>query len=444
MNPDSTPASVRSSSFRRGPVWLILLACFIVTRCLFVTARTEITSDLLIYYEAYEAACGPGGLRAVLTGGEFPYPPLASVIVLFPGKAAGLFTPVTPRVYFAAYRLWMIAFDLGIFLLLPALLYISNRRISSREGVIRMMLYVGGVSLLAPLAYERLDLVVAFLIGLAVWLTWTDRVCSGAFCLGLGVAVKLTPLLLVPPLLIFVWNLRLDRRLRRLVTVLLSGIGGIAAGLVPFLILYGSNSLSFITYQAKRGVQVESMLSSGALIGHLLGMSAEVVREARAFSLRFPHWRFIVTLWTILGIGALIALTVLCWLRREQLTDSVAGRARTALWLTLFMSAGIVVSKVFSPQFLIWLFPLVPLLPVEGARSRQPLIIWGMLLFLTAAISFQCNRALPALRPVAIGLLALRNALFATFTLLLLHRSRRPTPSPSPPPAHPSKPPDKE
>ena len=84
--------------------------------------------------------------------------------------------------------------------------------------------------------------------------------------------------------------------------------------------------------------------------------------------------------------------------------------------------AGLVASKVLSPQYLIWVLPLLPL--VTGPRRG---VIWGV--FVTAGLLTYYIYPLhyPDLlgrEPVAVVALAARNVLLLTLTLIVARSLR--------------------
>jgi hypothetical protein len=207
--------------------WILLCVGFLLTRCSMVLIPQSASTDLELYYECFRTAAGPDGLEGLFTGGEFPYPPLAALVMLVPGKVAGLFGPVPRQIYFTGFRLWMLVFDLGIFLLLPGLVRRAFPSAPRRVVFRRTFAYLLFSVFLPSVLLERLDLAVAFLLVLAVWLVASGYTCRGAFCLGLGVALKLTPLLAVPPLFFLTVARHPDRPLRHSLPAALSGAAGI-------------------------------------------------------------------------------------------------------------------------------------------------------------------------------------------------------------------------
>jgi hypothetical protein len=87
--------------------------------------------------------------------------------------------------------------------------------------------------------------------------------------------------------------------------------------------------------------------------------------------------------------------------------------------MSLFMVAGICVSKVFSPQFLVWLFPLISLLPARQGLGKKGIGLFGVIYVLTVLVSYHYYRPLIRLRPAGIVILGLRNGVFLAFGIYL-------------------------
>jgi hypothetical protein len=86
----------------------------------------------------------------------------------------------------------------------------------------------------------------------------------------------------------------------------------------------------------------------------------------------------------------------------------------SALALVAFIVAG----KVFSPQYLIWLMPLVPLIP--GRAGRNAIGVFLAALLLTQILFPYAYDTLTARQPFGIALLTARNALMLAFAALLI------------------------
>lgn len=223
-------------------------------------------------------------------------------------------------------------------------------------GTGRMVATVAFVAL-APLALgsvvlTRYDFWPAALTAaaLAALLTGRDRVGLGV--LGLAVAAKIYPVVLLPAALVLVWR-------REGARAALAGFGVFAAvialAVVPFAAVAPGGLVDSIETQLDRPLQIESLGSSLLLAGDRLGVyDATVVSSSGSQNLSgaLPDA-------FALAQTALQALAVgLVW---GLFASGRGGRASFVAACAATVAGFVAFGKVLSPQFLIWLIPLVPL-----------------------------------------------------------------------------------
>lgn len=204
---------------------------------------------------------------------------------------------------------------------------------------------------------------------------------------------------------------------------LILGISGIFA-----LLNFQGAVVSQLSYFAKRPVQIEASGSSVLWLATLFGHPASVVYTFGSVNIISDLGEQVALaseVFFILGY----ALTIL-WQWRSKL-DLV--QAFIALLLVF-----IVTGKVFSPQYLIW---LIPLLAYQGAFSRLWLVLWSSISILTTAIYPYFYMLTPDSRkvPSVLGFIesvTLRNTLLILLTLAFLFnwfsQFRQPRPRPDP------------
>jgi uncharacterized membrane protein len=223
---------------------------------------------------------------------------------------------------------------------------------------------------LAPLALgsvvlSRFDLWPAALTVGALAALVSRRERLGLGVLAIAVAAKLWPGLLLPPALVFVW-----RRRGRREALVCAGIflAVLAALFVPFLALAPDGVWSSLTRQADRPLQIES-LGAALLIAahHLFGAGVTVSSSSGSQNLSGDTADAVAVAQTVVQI--LLVVGVWVWFARGPAERERLVQAAAAL-VAIFVAFG----KVLSPQFLIWLIPLVPLV-----RGRRGLATAGML-----------------------------------------------------------------
>jgi uncharacterized membrane protein YuzA (DUF378 family) len=282
---------------------------------------------------------------------DVEYPPGALVLFVAPA----LVTTGTSAYFWTFAALMAIAGALGVFLTSAALERLGRSR-RARRCVLALLaispLAFGGVLL------TRFDLVVAALVAGATLSLLHDRARAAAILLGIGAAVKLYPLLLVPLLVVWVWRRR-GRHEAVVTSALVLGVTAIAY--VPFLVLAPDGVAESVWRQLSRPLQIES-LGAGALVVLHDVADLEVVVETSSGSQNLVGTTAaaVAVASSLVGIAAIVFLGVS--FAREPVTDERLVRFAAAV-LVAFVAFG----KVLSPQFLVWL--LFPLALVAGRRG---------------------------------------------------------------------------
>ena len=272
---------------------------------------------------------------------------------------------------------------------------------------------------LAPLALgtvilSRYDLWPAALtIGaLAALVGRRERVGFGL--LGLAVAAKIYPLVLLP--LALVWAAK--RRGSRELWIGLGCFAGVLAlCFVPFLILSSGGVAHSIGTQLGRPLQLESLGAGLLLAADQLGIYEATVESSHGsqnLAGSLPDAiASLLTAFQFVAVGAVWALFAARDRGREGLLT--AGAAAVAAFVAF--------GKVLSPQFLIWLLPLVP--PVAGAGGLAACAVL-LVSLVTTQLWFPFRYwDVVALEPVG-WLVALRDLLLVgLYAILLAALSRR-------------------
>jgi Glycosyltransferase family 87 len=250
-----------------------------------------------------------------------------------------------------------------------AVLFVLSALLSLGAAPVRLGVALGFTALapllLGSVVLSRFDLWPAALTAgvLAALLAGRDRIAGGA--LGLAVAAKLYPLVLLPLLGIWVW-----RRSGRREALISLGIFAVVVAVcfVPFLALSPGGLWASLTRQSDRPLQLESLGASVLLVLHqIAGIGITMDSSHGSQNLAGGGPDALATVQSTLQIAVVAAIWV--WFARGPVERDRLVRAFAAT-----VCAFIAFSKVFSPQFLIWLIPLVPLV-----RGRRGLVAGGML-----------------------------------------------------------------
>jgi hypothetical protein len=311
---------------------------------------------------------------AVVLRGEVPYrdfrleyPPGALPAFVVPSLVA---TDESPDAYKRAFRWLMAACGAAtVMLALGALLALE----AGPARLVGALAFVGLWPLaLGPVVLTRFDLWPSALTlgALAAFLAGRDRL--GAGVLGVAVAAKLYPGVLVPLAAVWVWR----RRGRRA----LLACGGIfvavlLAVFLPFFILSPGGVTGSIDRQLSRPLQIESLGAAVlAALHNAAGIDVEMVSSHGSQNIAGGLGDDVAAATTGLQLAALVAVWI-AFARGPANGERLVRYA--ALVLVVFVAFG----KVLSPQFMIWLVPLVPL--VAGRRGLAASALLAAGLFLT-------------------------------------------------------------
>jgi hypothetical protein len=356
----------------------------------------EGSNDLSLYRQAGES----------ILRGEVPY---RDFFIEYPPGSLPAFVP--PALFSASQASYINLFSLEMALTLVVTLLLTAlgaRRLGgSGTWILPAATFVLAALLLYPVAVTRYDAVVALTLGLAVFFaTLGGRYLPLAYAsLGLGTAAKFVPLLAVLPL-------ALTRRgVARGCGVFLAVV---ALFFVPFALLGGRGLLQSFAYQAERGLQVESLAASVLMFLH----SAESIAfEHGAFEVRGEGAGLATSLTPILTL-LLLAVTgfAMWWEFRRCGGLEVGAFPRHAATLILAFMLG---SRVLSPQYLIWLLPLVPL--SAGGLVGTIICVLFLAACFTTTLVFPIHYAdLLSFRYPGPELLVARNLLLVTLWITML------------------------
>jgi hypothetical protein len=174
----------------------------------------------------------------------------------------------------------------------------------------------------------------------------------GLAALGLGAAAKIYPAIFVPVALAHV---RREKGTRAAAIALGVFVSVLALVLVPFAVIAPGGLADSLGRQLERPLQIESLGASLLLVAHRLGWyEPTVVSSHGSQNLAGGLPDVLATVETVLQAAALVAVWGLV-LRRDTGGDGLV------LGLAAAVVAFVALGKVLSPQFLVWLVPLVPL-----------------------------------------------------------------------------------
>jgi hypothetical protein len=273
--------------------------------------------------------------------------------------------------------------------------------------------------LLGSVILSRFDLWPAAIVALALAALVTDRPRTGHALLGLGVTVKLYPGVLLPVGLAFVWRQRGRRE-----ALVCAGLAAAVVALIflPFVVLSPGGMWDSLRSQVDRPLQVESLGSALLLAAHHafgVGVTGETSHGSQNLAGGGAH-AFAVAAVVVQGLALLWIWTSFA---RGPATREALVRASAAS-LCAFVAFG----KVLSPQFLIWLIPVVPL--VRGRRGLTASALLALALVLTQIwFPFRYFRLALDFDPGLSWLLFVRDLTLVAIAVMLAVSLRRPGPN---------------
>jgi hypothetical protein len=209
--------------------------------------------------------------------------------------------------------------------------------------------------------------------GLAALVAGRDRLAFGL--LGFGIAAKVYPVVILPLAFISVWRRRGRAAALRALAVCVAVIVVVAA---PFAIL-GHGGLGYSTYtQFKRGLQMESLGASILMALDHIGLYHAHVVVGRPYSLDVSGRAaaLVGVLFTLVLVGALLAVYATYAAGRDTAQRLVTASAAAVAGYVAF-------NRVLSPQYLVWLVPLVPLVAGSYGVAATALLFGACALTMT-------------------------------------------------------------
>jgi hypothetical protein len=245
-----------------------------------------------------------------------------------------------------------------------------------RDGASPLRLVAGvGLAALAPLALgsvvlSRFDLWPALLTVAALAALTSRRLRLGSGVLGLAAAAKVYPAVMLPLALAYAWR---ERGRGEAIRCGATFAAVAAACLVPFLALSPGGVWHSVVRQTTRPLQIESLGSGFLLAAHqVAGVGLTMQSSHGSQNLAGTSPDAIGVVQSVLVIAALLGVWV-SFARRIDGERLVRGSAAAVAAFTAF-------GKVLSPQFLIWLVPLVPLVRGRRGLAAGALLLVAMIL----------------------------------------------------------------
>ncbi len=295
------------------------------------------------------------------------YPPVALVVFAIPS----LFAPAHDfGGYTQAFETLMVLCGVVASALVALVL---ARQGAPLSRLIARSLFAGlAPLLLGPVVLSRYDLWPTVLtiaaLGALVW----ARFRLAFVLLALATAAKVYPAVLLPLAAIQVWRVRG----RREAGVCLAIAGAVLAVVtLPFAVAAPHGVWESLTGQAGRPLQIESLGASFLLVAHTVaGLGVTVLFSHGSDNLGGHPASVLASAQTVIGAVALVAL----WVAYAR---GAAQPGRLLRYAAACVCAFVAFDKVLSPQYMVWLIPVVALVP--GVRGDVSVVLLAAVLVIT-------------------------------------------------------------
>jgi hypothetical protein len=345
-------------------VWTVWLLTRLLLVVLLATVEAGAVSDLK-YYKVNLDDLGAHGVGGTLA--EYPVP--AFLVLAVPYQLLAL-TGLSAS-FQALTILLLVLLDAGFL----------HRLLGRARTASPVWAWLAATPALGAVSYARFDLLPGALVALAL-LHLVEAPRRAALLAVLATGLKYSPALVLPGL-----AAPAASRARVVVSGMVTGLGLVAVSLA---VGGWDRIVSPLTYQGDRGLQVESLAATPALAQWALAPGEHRIFYApsHAWEIDGPGTDGLLTISTVgtaLLVGALVVLWALAWLRLRDPRLALPA----VVWLTLGAIAAFVASsKVFSPQYLLWLLPAACAgLAVLDGDDRRRLGRWTVVLLVTAALT---------------------------------------------------------
>ncbi len=325
------------------------------------------------------------------------YPPGAAFVLLLPRIGVGLFGAA----YQPSFMVTMLLVDLAGL----AVMALFARRTGRTVGV---WVWLLAMPLLQSFPLLRFDLIPTVLVMAALAIVHRRPAWFGAL-VGIGASIKVWPVVA----LLGEW----DRR--RLATGAAVAAGVIALSFLGAAVLFGNQS-AFFDNQDTRGLQDEAVAASPWYLRQAIsGKSLPIVQRRGSSEIGSGIADAVAVALKWLGLLVLFA-AALWWVARERAIRrgrlDLAEAAVSIDFIFAVVVLQVVVSRVLSPQYMIWLIGLAAVVLSAGTRrlARPAWVAIGAVILTAGLYQTPASMAIRNLALVVAGV----DAAIAMFGLL--------------------------
>ena len=299
------------------------------------------------------------------------YPPLALVCFTIPRLVAS-----TLSAYHWAFAVEILVFDLIALFLLSKL----SRGLGINQ-ITTLVIYTLLLTGIGPLLIYRFDLIPAVMVLACLYAFSRGKYGLAWAILALGAMTKIYPIVIAPIFLIYELS---QHRYKEVLKEI--GLFALIAEIIiaPGFFISPAGFINSFLVQTHRGLQLESTYSSFILLLQNLGLTKVYIESAgpliASMDVISPAAGFLSEIAWFVMVLALILIYWLFYRRHSNKTGDISPNTQPDMVNIIYYSflailMFIIASNVFSPQYLIWFFPIAPLVV-----RRWENVLWFVLI----------------------------------------------------------------
>ncbi len=238
--------------------------------------------------------------------------------------------------------------------------------------------------------FDRNDIFAVTLVVGAIYAYLKEKYWLAAILLGFGAMIKVYPILLVPVFMIMFISKR-DWKNTVIFPIIAAAVCLIIE--LPFIIHDPNTAFSWVTFHSERGLQAEAVVSSIVLLINFFWPCIDKISTEEYFSNtlygEFPD--AIASAMTPILLAALIAVFVMVLFRmlKTKCPDKNSELRILAIMSFIAITTFITFNKVYSSQYVMWFFTLIPLFILrKDSVFFKKVMIFAILALFSGLVAF--------------------------------------------------------